>query len=110
MVRLKNMKKELNELLNAKDGFLNINEMFRLHHWTLDLEDDFLNRKGEFLEIEMTNTYGKTRSGSIRINSRDTQGIMTEVTEAMEKMMDEFKEKLMKLWNGGCLMSGENLK
>ena len=38
------------------------------------------------------------------ITSRDTQGIMQEVSNAMANMIDEYKEALVKLWNGGLLL------
>ena len=90
------MKKEINELLSQKEAYLQINEIFKLHYWIFDKETNFL-------ELEMTNKYGKTRSGAIRIESRDVQGIMQEVSAAMEKMMDEFKNTLVRYWNGGYL-------
>ena len=97
------MKKEIKELLEQKDGFLQINELFQLHRWVLEENTDVLGRNGDYLELEMTNKYGKTRSGSVRIESRDVQGIMQEVSDAMEKMMDEFKNTLVRYWNGGYL-------
>lgn len=97
------MKKKINELLEKKEGFLQINELFKLHRWLLEENTDILGRTGDYLELEMTNKYGKTRSGAIRIESRDVQGIMQEVSAAMEKMMDEFKNTLVRYWNGGYL-------
>ena len=97
------MKKEIKELLEQKDGFLQINELFKLHRWVLEENTDVIGRTGDYLELEMTNKYGKTRSGAIRIESRDVQGIMQEVSAAIEKMMDEFKNTLVRYWNGGYL-------
>lgn len=97
------MKKELNQLLAQDNGTLQINELFALKRWKLHKETDILGRDGEYLELEMTNKYGKTRSGSIRIESRDTAGIMKEVEKAMAEMMDELKNTLIKSWNGGYL-------
>ena len=82
---------------------LQINELFALRRWVLHKDTDLLGREGNYLELEMTNKYGKTRSGAIRIESRDTAGIMKEVEVAMNKMMDEFKDRLIKHWNGGYL-------
>lgn len=98
------MKKELKELLSEQDGLLQINEMFKLHHWILNNESDILGRSGDFLELEMANKNGKVRSGAIRIESRDVQGIMQEVSLAMEKMLEQYKESLVRYWNGGYLM------
>lgn len=97
------MKKELKELLQAKDGLLQINELFCLRRWTLESESDILSRNGDYLKLEMTNKNGNARSAGIMITSRDTQGIMQEVSSAMDKMMDEYKESLVKFWNGGLL-------
>ncbi len=97
------MKKELKELLNKDEATLKINELFVLRKWTLHKESDFLGREGDFLEIEMINDYGITRSKSIRIESRDTAGIMAEIEEAMKKMMDEFKSNLLRRFKGGFL-------
>lgn len=95
------MKKEIKDLLNKENGTLKINELFELRRWTLNPETDIIGRDGEFLELEMTNKYGKTRSGSIRIESRDVEGIQKEVAAAMESMMDEYKRALVGSWRGG---------
>lgn len=97
------MKKELKELLDQKSGFLRINELFALHRWILEEDTDILGRTGDYLELEMTNQYGATRSSSIRIESRDTEGIMKEVADAMEKMMGQLSDTLIRHWNGGYL-------
>lgn len=97
------MKKEIKYLLEKKEGFLKINELFELHRWVLEENTDILGRTVDYLELEMTNKYVKTRSGAIRIESRDVQGIMQEVSVAMEKMMDAFKNNLVRHWNGGYL-------
>lgn len=100
------MKKEIKELLEKKPGekgTLQINELFRLKRWVLDPETDILGRDGEFLELEMTNDYGKTRSRSIEIKSRDADGIQKEVYAAMCQMMDEYRDRLAKSWQGGYI-------
>lgn len=97
------MKKELKELLSQDEGRLQINELFAIRRWVLHKDTDILGREGEYLELEMTNKYGKTRSASIRIESRDTKGIMQEVEAGMSKMMDELRDTLVRSWNGGYL-------
>lgn len=97
------MKKELKELITSKKGELQINELFVLKRWILDEQTDILGRNGDYLELEMTNKYGKTRSAGRMINGRTTKEIMDEVATAMPEMMDELKETLLKSWNGGYI-------
>ena len=41
----------LKELLAKEEGELNINECFKLVHWTLKPEQDELGRSGEYLRL-----------------------------------------------------------
>lgn len=95
------MKKELNNLLVQNDGFLKINSLFHLHRWVLNPDSDFLGREGDFLQIEFIET--RIPVMPIKIISRDTAGIMNEVSIAMDKMLDSYKEDLINRWNGGIL-------
>ena len=91
------MKAELKELLESKDGKLEINSMFTLRRWILDPDTDIIGRSGDHLIIEMNNRYKSHRD----IKSRNTKGIMEEVSKYMMELMDEYKEDLVRRFEGG---------
>lgn len=98
------MKKEINNLLSSKDSYLQINDIFALHHWILEKDNDFIGREGDFLCLECINISASVRSMCIYIESRDVQGIMCEVENAMDKMMNSMKENMIRKFKGGILI------
>ena len=99
------MKKEINELLKQEDGFLKINELFKLHRWqhTKEMDPTHLGRDIDCLELEMTNSYGRTRAASVRLESRAIPELQEEIEQAMRKMMSEYTDTLASSLKGGYL-------
>ncbi len=102
------MKEELKKLLQEKsepDSFLQINELFTLHRIFCTPDNDPLKmeRNIDRLMLEMTNKNANVRAGSYEIKARDTSNMMMEIADAMQKMLDEYKDNLVKRWRGGLL-------
>lgn len=93
------MKNKLKELLSQDDGVLKINSMFYLKRWVLNPETDILGRSEEHLTLVMNNRYKTSK----RITSRDTKGIMEEVSLYMSEMMDNYKEDIIRRFKGGMI-------
>ena len=89
------MKKEINELLNEKDGKLYINAMFRLRH---AMYKDWFGKNQDKLYLETTE--GCYR---VEIESRDFPEIIDEVANGMSKTLKEIEDKLIKSWKGGLI-------
>lgn len=89
------MKKEINELLNEKDGKLYINAMFRLRH---EMYKDWFGKNQDKLYLE-------TKEGwyQVEIESRDFPEIIDEVANGMSKILKEIEYKLTRSWRGGLI-------
>ena len=92
---------EIRELLKQSNGEFKINEAFKLVRFTY-ADDDYLGRTGEFLYLEMlTINNGRKNFFSEEITSRDTPGIMEEVAEKMQLILNRYSEQLIRRWKGG---------
>lgn len=91
------LSKEFKDLLAQESGELKLNDYFYLKRWTLKPETDVLGRAGEYLQLMAYDN----RMGSVRIESRDTEGITAEVEKAMIKLMTDYAENLAKRFKGG---------
>ena len=98
------MKKEIKNLLAQDNGEWKINEAFKLVRWTLKPEEDVTGRSGEYLELEMiTVNDGRRNYFSKMIESRDVQGIIDEVAEAMDDIMEQYTRHIVNRWKGGLI-------
>lgn len=94
--------KEIKELLKKDDGSWEINECFTLRHWVLHPENDIVGRSGEYLELVMNPVNdGRHNYFSRKIEARDTQGIIDEVTAKMQDILAEYTDQLVRRWRGG---------
>ena len=98
------MKKEIKNLLSQDNGELKINEVFKLVRWTLKPDEDVTGRTGEYLKLEMIPVNdGRHNYFSKMIESRDVQGIIDEVSAAVDDIMEQYKRQLVNRWEGGIL-------
>lgn len=93
------MKKEINELLSKEEGILELNSMFCLKKYTLKPEDDILGRDESHLRLCIKNRYQSEKE----ITARTFPEIAKEISEGMDEMMSDYKEDLIKRFNGGEL-------
>lgn len=91
------MKKEILNLLNQDSARLDINSLFYLTRERVTRENDMLNRDIDNLYLNMNTRY----QSMTEIKSRDFAGVQKEIREAMEKMIDNYKNDLLRRFDGG---------
>ena len=98
------MKKDIKNLLSQDNGELKINEAFKLVRWTLKPEEDVTGRSGEYLKLDMIPVNdGRHNYFSKMIEARDVRGIIDEVAEAMDEIMEQYTRQLVNRWKGGLI-------
>lgn len=91
------MRKEFNQLLAMKNGYLRINKLAILHRW----QEDALGDGVDGLEIIFNSPTGRTSFYSAEIHARDTEGIAKEIATHIKAFADKWaREEANKILAG----------
>ena len=80
------MRKEFNQLLSVKNGYLRINKLAILHRW----QEDALGDDADGLEIIFNSPTGRTSFYTADIQARDTEGIANEIARHIKAFADKW--------------------
>ena len=89
------MKKELQRLLNSSSATLQINQYFKLKRFT----EDILSNDIDVLQLE--SNLLSSCSNITEIKSRDFEGIIQEIKQAMQNDFDNARDKLLSDFENG---------
>lgn len=80
------MKKEFNQLLAMKNGYLRINKLAILHRW----QEDMLGDEVDGLSITFNSPTGRASFYTADIQARDTEGIAKEIAMHTKAFADKW--------------------
>lgn len=100
------MKKEINELLKCKNGYIRINRITRLRRW----QEDALGDKVDRLEVVFDNPTGSVSFFSKDIKSREFKDIVAEIEDATREFLQTWQQEVISEIHNGRIIHPDVVK